>query len=537
MSISFTDKKDKVFFESTQVDLESVNEHIFQDPDIAEYYYNLYDKTNYECRSHFDPEFTWSEKEEKKVTWKNDWHVTLWSFMMFTALNFDRTNLQQALSDNFLDDLNLTTNQLNTGKTINLVFFLAAELPSQLISKKVGADIWIPTQMVLWSIVAMCQAAITDQKGFYITRALIGLLEGGFICDTCLWVSYFFTSSEYTNRMSFFYASNQITTIISSLLAFALLKIKTSALGDGWRWLFLIEGAFTLIIGIASWFLMPASPVQTKTWYRPKGWYTDREEKIVVNKVLRDDPNKGDMNNRQPVTLKELFKSFFDYDLFPIYAIRFLIELSSGPAAAYLQLSLRQLGFSTFKTNALSIPNSILNLVTMFLFSYLSEILNSRSLLMAFNALWCISTLFPLRYWPGSGTQEHAWGTFALLTVLLGHPPLTALSTSWVSANSNSVKTRAVSTAVVNMFSQADSIVAANIYRQDDAPLYHRGNTQLIGIAFGGFGVAVLSRFYYQFRNKQREKKWQSLSEKEKLEYSTTTTDEGNKRLDFRFIY
>lgn len=142
-----------------------------------------------------------------------------------------------------------------------------------------------------------------------------------------------------------------------------------------------------------------------------------------------------------------------------------------------------------------------------------------------------------MRYWSGSGKQEHAWGTFALLTVLLGHPPLTALSTSWCSANSNSVKTRAVSAAVVNMFSQADSIVAANIYRQDDAPLYHRGNTQLIGIAFGGFRVAVLSRFYYQFRNKQREKKWQSLSELEKLEYTTTTTDEGNKRLDFRFIY
>ncbi|KRZ98684.1 uncharacterized protein AC631_05553 [Debaryomyces fabryi] len=311
----------------------------------------------------------------------------------------------------------------------------------------------------------MFQAIISGKNGFYVTRALIGLLEGGFICDTCLWISYFFTSKEYTNRMCYFYASNQITTIISSLLAFALLKIKTSALGDGWRWLFLIEGAFTLIIGIASWFLMPASPVQTKAWYRPNGWYTEREEKIVVNKVLRDDPNKGDMNNRQPVTLKELFKSFFDYDLFPVYFIRFLIELSSSPVSAYLQLSLRQLGFSTFKTNALSIPNSILNLFTMFLFSYLSEVLNSRSLLFAFNALWCISTLIPMRYWSGSGKQEHAWGTFALLTVLLGHPSMTALSTSWVSANSNSVKTRAVSTAVVNMFSQADSIVGANIYR------------------------------------------------------------------------
>jgi hypothetical protein len=57
--------------------------------------------------------------------------------------------------------------------------------------------------------------------------------------------------------------------------------------------LFLLEGLVTLLLGIASFFLMPASAVQTKTWYRPNGWFTDRELSIVVNRVLRDDPSKG----------------------------------------------------------------------------------------------------------------------------------------------------------------------------------------------------------------------------------------------------
>lgn len=539
MTISSKDTKCEDNLEIRLIDLESVNkdDHVFLNAAVAEYYYNLYEKTNYECRSHFDPNFTWSEIEERRVTRKNDWNVTVWGFIMFCALNFDRQNLAQALSDNFLDDLNLTTNQYNTGRTINLVCFLFAELPSQLISKKIGADIWIPTQMVLWSIVAMSQAAITDKHGFYATRALIGLLEGGFICDTCLWISYFYTSREYLIRLAFFYASNQITTIVSSLLAFGLLEIKTSVIREGWRWLFLIEGTFTLCVGFASWFLMPASPVETKTWYRPNGWYTDREEKIVVNKVLRDDPNKGDMNNRQPVTIRELGKAFFDYDLFPIYVIRLLYEISSGPVTAYLQLSLRQLGFSTFKTNALTIPHSILGLINQVLISYASERINSRSLLISFAVVWVLSTLIPLRYWPGSGQSDHAWGTFALITVLSGFPPLPALSTSWCSFNSNSVRSRAVSAAVVNMFSQSAGIISSNIYRKDDAPLYHRGNTQLIGIGFCALGVTVFSRFYYQFRNKQREKKWQTFTEAEQIDYITTTTDEGNKRLDFRFVY
>jgi hypothetical protein len=38
---------------------------------------------------------------------------------------------------------------------------------------------------------------------------------------------------------------------------------------------------------------MPASAVQTKTWFRPNGWFNDRELSIVVNRVLRDDPSKG----------------------------------------------------------------------------------------------------------------------------------------------------------------------------------------------------------------------------------------------------
>lgn len=74
VGVSPNDKKDRDFIESRLLDLESLNkdEHIFEDPAVAEYYYNLYEKTKYECRSHFDPEFTWSKEEEKKVTWKND---------------------------------------------------------------------------------------------------------------------------------------------------------------------------------------------------------------------------------------------------------------------------------------------------------------------------------------------------------------------------------------------------------------------------------------------------------------------------------
>lgn len=69
----------------------------------------------------------------------------------------------------------------------------------------------------------------------------------------------------------------------------------------GWRWLFALEGTLTGLIGIFAWFWMPPSPTQTASWFRGKqGWFSEHEEKILVNRILRDDPSKGTLARNTP---------------------------------------------------------------------------------------------------------------------------------------------------------------------------------------------------------------------------------------------
>jgi hypothetical protein len=117
----------------------------------------------------------------------------------------------------------------------------------------------------------------------------------------------------------------------------------------------------------------------------------------MVNRIIREDPSKGTMHNRQPVTPKLLWKSMKDYDLWPLYVIGALFNLPTTPPTQYLTLSLKGLGFDTFKTNLLVIPSSVFHIFTLIAITYFpksSESYPSRPCLVKSGhcRFWCIST-------------------------------------------------------------------------------------------------------------------------------------------------
>lgn len=121
----------------------------------------------------------------------------------------------------------------------------------------------------------------------------------------------------------------------------------------------------------------------------------------------------------------------------------------------------------------------------------------------------------------------------SLTKVLLAHP----IQVGWNSRNSNAVRARTVSAALYNMCVQASGIISSNIYQEDDAPRYRRGNRVLLSFLILNIFLYLGTKMYYMKRNVDRDRKWAVMTEEERLNYPSMTTDEGNKRLDFRFTH
>ncbi len=179
----------------------------------------------------------------------------------------------------------------------------------------------------------------------------------------------------------------------------------------------------------------------------------------MVNRVIRDDPSKSSMHNRQPVTLKLLWESLKDYDIWsvpktncswsacasgtniqdyrPLYLLGMLYAVPWTPVNKYLTLSLTGLGFSTFQTNLLTIPATALSsklpainildavlirevVITMLILTYVAEITRSITFVAMFGQFWVLPFLIWLEV--GYTAASNKWVVYAVMILLLGYP-------------------------------------------------------------------------------------------------------------------
>jgi hypothetical protein len=211
--------------------------------------------------------------------------------------------------------------------------------------------------------------------------------------------------------------------------------------------------------------------------------------------------NLANSHQRQPITFKLLWQPLKDYDMWLIYLIGLTWLIPMTPPTSYLTLTLKGLGFDTFHTNLLTISSSVLFIIQLLFWTWASEKMNQRLLTGLLSQIWALPLIIALDVLPAKfhGVQ---WVKYAITSLLVAYPYAHAVLVALTSRNAGTVRTRTVGSSLYNMTVQMSNIISSQIYRNDDKPLYKRGNKVLLGVLAFNVFLFIGTKFYYVAVNK-----------------------------------
>ena len=128
---------------------------------------------------------------------------------------------------------------------------------------------------------------------------------------------------------------------------------------------------------------------------------------------------------RQAVNLRLLWQALKDYDMWPIYLLGLTWTAPNQCATAYLTLVLKSLKFNTFETNLLTVPAYVLFILQLVVWTWVSERINNRYLIILICQLYMLPILVGLETLPGG--QAYVWKRYVLNMMLVGFPYVHAI--------------------------------------------------------------------------------------------------------------
>jgi ACS family tartrate transporter-like MFS transporter len=193
----------------------------------------------------------------------------------------DRNNMGfAALTMN--KELGFTAEMFGFGAGVFFFGYILCEVPSNLILERVGARRWIARIMISWGVIAVSFAFVQsisamlqnlgflffdNVRTFYLMRFMFGVAEAGAFPGIILYLTYWFTTDERARWFGVFITSVPLSLVIGGLISGFILDAFDGYISlSGWRWLFIIEGVPSVVVGLwALWYLTdkPTNSVKT----------------------------------------------------------------------------------------------------------------------------------------------------------------------------------------------------------------------------------------------------------------------------------
>lgn len=169
------------------------------------------------------------------------------------------------------------------------VFFIAYaifELPSNVLLERFGAKVWLTRIMVSWGLISGAMMFVQNEMMFYILRFLLGMAEAGFFPAIIFYLAKWLPNSSRGRATALFIAGSSVAAAISGPLSGPLLSMHGFLGLHGWQWLFGIEGAASVIVGIIAYFLISSTISDAK-------WLTDDERDALRSTIEAEEARKA----------------------------------------------------------------------------------------------------------------------------------------------------------------------------------------------------------------------------------------------------
>ncbi|KAK8044079.1 hypothetical protein PG993_004103 [Apiospora rasikravindrae] len=210
------------------------------------------------------------EDKRKKVIRKVDIRLIPMLLFLYLITYLDKTNIGNAKIEGLLESLHITGDQYNMALSIFFIPYILAEVPSNMILNKfTRPSIYMGSIVLSWGIIMTMTGIVKNFGGLCAVRVMLGLFEAGFFPGAILLVSKWYLPDETQTRIALLYSSAASGGAFSGLLAFAIAKMDGLGGLEGWRWIFIVEGLLTVVMGVLCFPLLIDSPTLSGRWLEP----------------------------------------------------------------------------------------------------------------------------------------------------------------------------------------------------------------------------------------------------------------------------
>lgn len=219
--------------------------------------------------------------ELKRTYSKVIWRLIPYLMLAFILNAIDRLNLSFAKL-RMSEDILLTDVAYGIGAGVFYLGYILFEVPSNLYMQRVGARATLTRIMILWGLITVLTAFVTNPEQLLAARFLLGVAEAGFFPGLILYLTYWFPASVRGRITASFFMAGMVAGMICGPLSGTIMAHLHGWLGlRDWQVLFVLTGLPAVMLGLIGLFWLTDRPEQAR-------WLDDDQKRQIHDALANE---------------------------------------------------------------------------------------------------------------------------------------------------------------------------------------------------------------------------------------------------------